>query len=90
MSPTWCNGLYSYTYNGQVVKTVDILGEVGYMAAPGEDHNQEERGKMSFKSGQFSDQVVTCLSSLPSISCLLIKHPRGISGVIKIEGHIGG
>ena len=55
MRPSWCNGLYSYSYNGQVVKTVDILGEVGYMAAPGEGHNQEERGKMSFKSGQFSD-----------------------------------
>ena len=49
------DGLYSYTYNEQVVKTVDVVGEVGYMTAPGEDHNQEERGKMSFKSGQFLD-----------------------------------
>ena len=55
MSITWCNGLYSYSYNGQVVKTVDILDDVGFMAAPGEDNNQEERGKMSFRSGQFSD-----------------------------------
>ena len=49
------DGLYSYTYNGQVVKTVELVGEVGYMAAPGEDHNMEESGKMMFKSGQFED-----------------------------------
>ena len=42
------DGLYSYTHNGQVVKTVDVMGELGYMAGPGEDHNQEERGKNEF------------------------------------------
>ena len=49
------DGLYSYTYNGHVVRTVYVVGEVGYMAAPGEDHHMEEREKMVFRSGQFED-----------------------------------
>ena len=77
--------MYSYTKDGQVIRTVEIKELVGQMANPGDIIEESENGRMQLKSGLFMNAEATGKEEY-NVQIHYVHHKVKIHGVVSEDG----
>jgi len=90
MSSAWVDGLYGMAVGGQVIKTVNIKGEMGEMSTPGNDDQGNEMGKMRLSSGSFTNPDKRGLDMTGkeeyNVEIVYVFHNYTVHGVVSQDG----